>query len=148
MAMAMSACTAPPSVAPLLRVAEKAMTDEAARIEGDTSRDAAQAEQVRASLSAGFDADLAANKKPTAEWIKDAAEGYAAARESLARHEAAMRVERDARADNLRAAAEAQRRAISLIEQQDALITGTIGLDVWRMNFNRPLSGPNAKENR
>jgi len=142
------ACTAPPSVAPLLRVAERAMVEEAAHVEGDATRDAAQLRQMRAALTAGFDADLAANESPSAGWVKGAAEGYAAAREELARHEAALRVERETRADNLRAAAEAQQRAISLIERQDELITRTIGLDAWRMQFNRPLGGLTRKENR
>ena len=141
-------CTSPPSVTPLLRVAEKAMLDEASRIDEDAHRDAAQIDQTRQTLASAFDADLAQVKTLDAQWVKDAAEGYAVAREALARHEAALRSERSLRADNLRTAAQAQDRAIQLLERQDSLVTQITGLDLWRLTFTRPGTATQPKETR
>lgn len=142
----MVGCTAPPSVTPLLRVAARAMREEAARVEEDAKRDQAQIEQSRQTLATAFEDDLDQRTSFDRPWIKDAAEAYAAAREELARHAAALRDERAQRTENLRAAAQAQERAIALLERQDELITRTTGLDIWRMKFSAPLQPLNTKE--
>lgn len=141
-------CTSPPSVAPLLRVAERAMRDEAARLDDDDAkRDTAQMDQSRQALAAAFDADLGEQAaKLDAQWVRDAVAGYVAAREALLRHEAKLHDERASRSDNLRAAAEAQDKAIQLLENQDALITQTTGLDIWRLKFANPLNTTQPKE--
>lgn len=126
-----AACTAPPSVSPLLRMAEEAMRAESQRLAADVERDVQRIDQTRAALAAAFDADLRQRDALDARWVTDAAEVYAAAREALARHEMALRRERDQRAANLHVAANATRRAVQLIERQDALITRTLGTDTW-----------------
>ena len=52
---------------------------------------------------------------------------------ALVRHEASLTAERRTRQDNLRTAAEAQQRALELLEQQDKLITDTTHFNVWRL---------------
>ena len=131
--LALPACTTPPSVTPLLRLTHEALHAEAQRLAADTARDRAHLDAVRRSLAAGYDADLAQRDAITADWARDAAEAYAAAREALVRHELALRHERELRADNLAAAAEATERAIALLEQQDALITGATRMNAWRL---------------
>ena len=56
--IAAGGCTSPPSVSMLLRVTEKAMLDEAARLDDDATRNEAQVAQSRQSLMLAFDADL------------------------------------------------------------------------------------------
>lgn len=133
MFLALSACTTPPSVSPLLRLAQRAMHAEADRILADTERDAERFERVRASLSAAFDADLRQRGELDAAWVRDAAEVYAAARAALARQEAALAHARDQRARNLATAAAATGRALRILERRDALVTGATGVDLWEM---------------
>ena len=68
-----------------------------------------------------------------AQWVRDAMEVYVPTREALVRHEASLTAERRTRQDNLRTAAEAQQRALELLEQQDKLITDTTHFNVWRL---------------
>lgn len=137
-ALGTSACTAPPSAAPLLRVADEAMRREAQQLQDDIERDAQHVEQSRRALDAAFAADLGERATLDAQWVRDAAAIYATAREELVRHETALRAERAARAANLLLASEAQRRAIELIERQDQLITDATGLDLWRLRGSLP----------
>ena len=139
-------CTSPPSVSMLLRVTEKAMLDEAARLDDDATRNAAQATQSRQSLASAFDADLAQVQTLNAQWVKDAAEGYAAAREALVRNELQTQTEWSQRASNLRTAAQAQDRALQLLEQQDTLVLQVTGLNFWRLTFNKPTDSITPKE--
>lgn len=125
-------CGAPPSVAPLLRVTDTALRAEAQHIDSDIARLRISADQSRAALDHGFALDLEHVESLDKLWVIEAAQGYAAAREQLALHEArAAQVYADRR-DNLMAAAEAQRRALALLEQQDRLIHDVIGVDLWR----------------
>jgi hypothetical protein len=130
---AVGGCTSPPSVAPLLRVAEAAMVAEAERLAADVARDRAHVEQTRRSLSDAFDLDLEARGELSVAWVRDGVAVYVAAREALVRHEAALEAERRVRAENLDAAAYATRRAIELIERQDRLIVDATRMDVWRL---------------
>ncbi|MCE9590156.1 MAG: hypothetical protein K8S99_06495 [Planctomycetes bacterium] len=134
----MSACTSPPSVSPLLRVVDDAVRREAELVRDDMERDGLRVAQARRSLEEAFMADLRDRPVLDQPWVLDAVRGYTAACEELVRHEMNLRGGRERRAENLLAAAEAQRRAIELIERQDALITGATGLDLWRLRWSRP----------
>lgn len=110
-----------PSVLPLLRLSQEAIEAEAHHLAGERQRDAALLTERQLALSAAFDADLRQRPDLDAEWVRQAAGGYVAAREALLRHDEAVGRERAQRAANLRAAAEAQARAIALLELQDGL---------------------------
>lgn len=126
-------CASPPSVTPLLRVTERALMRESARLDDDADRDAQYARQTLRSLEDAFDRDLEQADELTIDWVRDATSVYVAAREALLRHEHALARERQARSDNLQTAASATRRAIGLIEQQDKLLTGVVGEDIRRL---------------
>lgn len=126
-------CVSPPSVAPLMRVVDRAMRAEAGAMAADAQRDAAMIAQGRAALADAYAADLARAEPPDPAWVLDATEVYVAAREALIRHELALAAERAARRERLLAASQAQQRALSLLEQQDRLITDTVGADLWRL---------------
>ncbi len=126
-------CASPPSVTPLLRITERALMRESARLNDDADRDAEYARQTLRSLEDAFDRDLEQADGLTADWVRDATSVYIAARETLLRHELALARERQARSDNLYAAASATRRAIGLIEQQDKLLNGVVGEDIRRL---------------
>lgn len=126
-------CASPPSVTPLLRVTERALMRESARLNDDADRDAQYARQTLRSLNDAFDRDLEQENELTADWVRDATSVYVAAREALLRHELALARERQIRSDNLQTAASATRRAIGLIEQQDKLLNGVVGEDIRRL---------------
>ena len=134
----LAGCTSPPSVAPLLRSAELALTEEARLLADDAARDAQQLAQTQATLAEAYAADLRECPQLTAPWVREATDVYVAAREELIRHDAALTQQRQTRADNLRLAAQAQQRAIELLEKQDQLITGVTGTDLWRLQFTTP----------
>lgn len=134
LATALGGCASPPSVTPLLRLAEEAVRKEALRVEADAGRDADRLEGTRRSLRDAYDADLAERGELDAAWVREATDVYVAAREALVRHELALRDERRVRAENLRLAADATERAAELLERQDDLITtATRGAQVWRV---------------
>ncbi|NJL32081.1 MAG: hypothetical protein HC898_10915 [Phycisphaerales bacterium] len=58
----------------------------------------------------------------------------------IVRHEETLKAQRRQRIDNLRVAAEAQTRALQLIELQDQWLLGTLGLDLWRLQQSRLLN--------
>lgn len=135
-AAALTGCATPPSVSPLMRVVDRVLGEEILHLEADAARDAEHLRQTREALADAFDADLAGQQSLTAEWVRSAVRAYASAGESLARHEADRARQRSSRADNLRAAIEAQRRALAILEQRDRLIEQTLGgkltADLWR----------------
>lgn len=137
-ALLTAGCVSPPSAAPLLRIVDEAMREEAARLHEESARDKQGVDQARRMLEAGFDADLRERATLDAPWVRDAVAVYAAAREELALHEVRLAMERQQRAANLLTAASAQRRAIELIEGQDALILRATGLDLWRLRWSPP----------
>lgn len=114
------ACSSP-SVLPLLRVTQQAITTEISLLDAEKSRDQSILAERQRSLAAAFDADLRQQQALDADWVREATTGYVAAREALLQHEAAVERERSQRAANLRAAADAQSRAIHLIELEDGL---------------------------
>jgi hypothetical protein len=118
--LALSGC-ATPSVLPLLRLSHEALEAEARHLADERQRDAALLLERQRALSAAFDADLRQRADLDAQWVRQAATGYVAAREALLLHDAAIARERAQRAANLQAAAEAQARAIALLELQEGL---------------------------
>ncbi|NBC10749.1 MAG: hypothetical protein GVY24_03320 [Planctomycetes bacterium] len=116
---------------PLLRATAAALENEAAQLDTDRLRVAEHGRQTRAALDDAFAADLDTVEAMDRRWVLEAAQAYAAAREAVTLHEHDARAALDARETNLRRAAEAQRRAIALLEQQDRLIVETVGVDVW-----------------
>ncbi len=129
--LSLTGCGTPPAVTPLLRVAERAMADELAHVEADRRRDAARLEASRDALRRAFDADLETVEALTADWVRDAVGVYVIAREELAAHGAALRAERDRRAENLAVARGALDRAGALLERQDALLGEARGGGAW-----------------
>lgn len=130
--LAVGGCATPPSVAPLLHVAQRAVREEATWQEADLVRDLEQVEADRRMLATAFEKDLQARETLDTAWVRDAVVVYTAAREELMRHEAALREARLRRADNLRTADEAVGRALWLLERQDALLEQSVGGNVWR----------------
>ena len=133
-------CGSPPSVVPLLELTRRTVLDEAGRLESDAEREARYLQEAKRQLARAYHADLTQRAAPSgvgegesgvghldAEWVDEATRGYVLAHEEIVRAELAAKGERAARADNLRAAAEAQTRAIRLIQQQDRLLLRLTG---------------------
>ncbi len=129
-----SGCGAPPSVVPLLTVSASAIEREARLVEDDALRDEQATDAARQRLTLALQADLAQRPDADQAWVLSAAKGYAAAREALVQSLAQQRRTRELRAQNLRDAAAAQRRAISLIQQQDELFNRATGFDLWQLD--------------
>jgi len=117
----LSACASPPSVVPLLRVADGAIDDERRLIESDAARQVQWVEQQRRSLADAYAADLHQRRVIDAQWVLTGTEAYAAARETLLRHGWELERQAELRRENLQAASRAIRRAAELIEKQDQL---------------------------
>lgn len=126
-------CGSPPSVVPLLRIANKTMQIEAAHLKEDAQRQSKQIEQARQALQRAFETDLETTEDLSAAWIREATDVYVAAREALVRHEIDIQLQQQQRGGNLQAASQALQQAVELLEQQDQLLRQTIGLDVWRL---------------
>jgi hypothetical protein len=126
-------CTSPPSVAPLLRVAERALLDESGRLKDDVGRYTTYTRQSLRSLEDAYNQDLDQSESLTPDWVREATSVYIMAREAVVSHQHALAQEHHARAGNLRAAASATRRAIALIEQQDKLLHGPLNEDLRRL---------------
>jgi len=134
-AAASGGCGSPPSVIPVLRVVERVLADEAQHIvEADALRDRHSLDQARRSLSDAYRADLAETETLSPHWVQQATDVYVAAREALLRQEFDLARQRGVRIENLRLAAEAQSRAIAILQQQDRLLMQTVGLDLWRLD--------------
>jgi len=129
-------CTTPPSVAPLLRVVNQALQQEASYLQAEETREMQRLAQARAAIEAGFVADLNQQAQPDKPWILDAARAYTAACEELVRQDATLHKELAQRADNLQAATTAQQRALNILEQQDALLTQTLNGNPWQIARN------------
>ena len=120
--LALSGCASPPSVVPLLRVAQSAMESEKSLLAADLARQRAWLDAQRASLDAAFDADLRQRQELDPAWVREGTRVYAAAREQLARHRFRLEQETHLRSDNLDDASLALDHAAGLIEQQDQLL--------------------------
>ncbi len=145
----LSACTSPPAVIPLLEVTRRTLDGEAQRLAADAERDAAYFAQSRAALEEAYQLDLTQRETLDTPWVAEATSAYVAAREELVRAEARAAAARAQRADNLRAAAEAQGRAMGLLEQQDRWLTRQAdrvdpsrrARDLWRWQPPAPAPG-------
>jgi len=126
-------CSTPPSVAPLLRVTERALLQESQRIRDDIRRDTEQTRGTLQALEDGFNQDLEQVQALTPQWVREATAVYVAARETIVRYQNRVAQDRHRRADNLQAAASATRRAINMLEQQDRLLDGVIDVDLRRL---------------
>jgi len=116
-------CTTPPSVEPLLALADRALRQEAAHLADDMERDRARLEQTRRALADAFDRDLEQADPLTGDWVREALRVYVIAREQLVRHEADLERNMATRADNLRAGSEALHRALGVLRYRDAAVT-------------------------
>lgn len=125
-----SGCTSPPSVAPLLQVAEQAILNESGRIDEDIAIEQTHADQTLTILEEAYRRDLEQVDTLTPEWVQEATAVYVAAREAVLQNQADQINVHRIRADNLRSAALATRRARRLIEQQDRLLHGVVGDDL------------------
>ena len=128
-----SGCTSPPSVTPLLQVAERAILEESQRVSLDVERDKAYTRQTLSSLEDAYNRDLSEAEALTPAWVREATHVYVVAREAVLEHETVLADERDARVENLRSAASATRRAITLLQRQDQLLRGVMGDDLGRL---------------
>jgi len=131
-ALAAAGCT-PPSVSPLLELSRQAVAAEAQRLRADIERDRAAMDHARDALEAAYAADLHEQSTLDVPWVMEATVVYVAAREAVLRQEMALRRERERRADNLDAAADATGRAVELLEQRDRLLNDTAVARWWRM---------------
>jgi len=129
--VAFAGCASPPAVAPLMRVVDAAIADAHDQLAVDRDRAGDWVDQQRAGLTDAFEADLAARTDLSADWVRDHAMVYAVAREAMARHEAKLDHEYQTRRANLRDARRAQRAAIRLIEQHDALFEAVPDARRW-----------------
>ncbi|MCC7145148.1 MAG: hypothetical protein IT443_01745 [Phycisphaeraceae bacterium] len=137
--LCLAACTTPPSVAPLLRIVEKSLTQEQMLLQEDLARAQEYLRQQRAALADAFEADLQLKVALDRQWVLEATEVYAAAREELTRHEMILARQSEQRIDNLKVAEQARQRALAVLEQQDQLATGVLGWSVWQQ-LNQPVA--------
>lgn len=122
MALFLSGCSTPPSVAPLIRVTERVLLEESQRLARDAERDRVYTDQLLRSLEEAYGRDLEEAPGLTPAWVREATTVYVAAREAIVEHRDHLAQQRNDRIDNLNAAASAARRAVALVEQQDRLL--------------------------
>lgn len=129
----LAGCEAPPSVLPLLDVTAAVLRDEADHLERDAVRAADRLDADRRALAAAFERDLAERDALDAAWVADAVSIYVAGREALSRQRHTLVAAYAARQDNLAAAVEANRRAVTLLEHHARLSPWPEGWDAWRL---------------
>ena len=121
-ALLLPACT-PPSVHGLLDLSGQVIASETQHIEDDIARDRLHFNQLRQSLDAAFDTDVAQTSELTPQYVREARQVYAAAREAVTRNELQTIQSRRTRQRNLQAAMHLQQRAAALIHRRDDLVT-------------------------
>ena len=124
-------CASPPSVAPLLRSADLAITQEQQLLNDDSARRSQWFAQQRDALAGGFEADLNSQPQLDSAWVLEGVHAYTAACELLLRHELDLQQQTKTRGKNLQQASAAIRRAVGLIEQQDQLFQRIPDLRRW-----------------
>ena len=144
-ALFVGGCATPPPVAPLLRVTERALQQESDRLGDDAERDGEYVRQTLQILESAYNRDLEQVESLTPDWVMEATKVYVTAREAIVRHQNQLTQERNRRADNLKSAALATRRAIALIQQQDRLLKGAVDEDLRRLIS---ITGWTPKESR
>jgi hypothetical protein len=124
-------CSSPPSVVPLLRGVQRGLIRERQHLAQDSQRSDAIAQAQLDSLEQAFVADMDGRQQLDRAWVTEHTQAYVLARDAVLRqrmnHQAAYRQRRE----NLDLAIAVQDRAISLIEQQDALLGHMPDLRRW-----------------
>ncbi|MBI1370313.1 MAG: hypothetical protein GC162_16890 [Planctomycetes bacterium] len=131
MVLMLGGCATPPSVPLLVEVAQKTIADERKHLDEDQARNSAWYEQERASLEAGYEADLAAHPQIDKDWVLAGTRVYVTAREALVEHEARSAEQIRTRARNLTLASEALDRALSVLQQREMLLWDAPQLRAW-----------------
>ena len=130
-------CGSPPSVVPVMQVVEATLRSEAESLAAvQASRDRLYLEQARRQLDEGYRRDLSSTDALSPQWVESATAVYVAAREALLRQEIELARQRQTRVDNLELAAQAQGRALAILQRQDNLLRQTLGLDLWRIDLD------------
>ena len=147
----LAGCGSPPSVLPLLQVTAGVLQDESQRLQRDAERAASAIQRDKASLAAAFERDLAQRDHLDAQWVRNAVSVYAAARDALSEQSARVASAYASRLDNLDAAADANRRAITLLEHHRRALPWPEQLDAWRLrdrllSASRPAVGAAASD--
>ncbi|MEM1108720.1 MAG: hypothetical protein AAGH99_08525 [Planctomycetota bacterium] len=129
--LVLAGCGTPPSVMPAMRVVEQALLKEAEHLaRADAARDRLMLDTARQHLRRGYLADLRQSETLDHGYVEDATAVYVAAREALLQQYFDLTRARQTRIDNLRVAAEAQSRAILILDNQDRLLELALGFQL------------------
>jgi hypothetical protein len=142
---AIAGCDSPPSVTPLLRLSREAITAEMQHLQDDAAVQRTLIEQRQLALADAFEADLGAADQEgalNADWVREATQVYVLARETLVKQQQSREQTYAQRIDNLDAAAQAQDRAIAVLERQDELVQRVWGMSPWRVSPAAPPAAP------
>lgn len=118
----LAGCASPPSAAPLMRAAMKAVAQEQQLLAEDGRSRQQWLEAQKTGLQRGFESDLRARTVIEPDWVLEGTAAYVTAREQLIRQEMTAQAALEVRQQNLLMAQRAVERAISLMERQDALL--------------------------
>ena len=140
-----SGCASPPSVVPLLEQVHRVLANQQQDLQQRAERDAVRLDQQRHLLQQAYETDLTVRPQLDADWVRDGTAAYVTAREALLRHELQLADQLRTRRRNLELAADAQRRAIGLIQRQDQLLERMPDLRRW---IAQPLTTSTATETR
>lgn len=138
-------CASPPSVVPLLEQVHHVLADQQQDLQQRAEQDAVRFDQQRQMLQQAYEADLTARPQLDADWVRDGTAAYVTALEAMLRHELQLTDQLRTRGRNLELAADAQRRAIRLIQRQDELLERLPDLRRW---IDQPLTSNHATEIR
>ncbi|WP_432798406.1 hypothetical protein [Poriferisphaera sp. WC338] len=129
----LTGCTSPPSVVPVLEMVGQVLADEAAQMKMRRLDEEQRHMQMKASLRDAYERDLTSQESLSSEWVLEATSVYTTAREMMIENYHSQLEAIDRKQQNLMAAWEAQQKATELLRQQDDLLRGTVGLDLWRL---------------
>lgn len=134
-------CSTPASVSPLLQVTERVLLGESDRIGRDIAIEKAHTDQTLSMLASAYRKDLDEAEALTPAWVDEATSAYVAAREAVIENETKRIAAHQTRAENLRSAMLAARRARQLLDRQDQLLQGIVGDDLTRLmnDLNPPI---------
>jgi hypothetical protein len=127
----LTGCASPPSVIPLIQVANQAIAQERQLLDVDAKRMSQSLQEQRDSLASAFEADLRAQQTLSAAWVTEGVQVYVAAREQLLRQQLDLQRAADLRRDNMAAAQEVLARAVGLVQKQDQLFEVVPDLRRW-----------------
>jgi len=124
-------CQTPPAATMLIHVAEQTIADEQSHLESDAGRQAQWYDQQRATLAAGFEADLQQRDVIDTQWVMQGVRVYTTAREAIVEQQMQDRQQLQTRRENLRLAGQALSRARALLQQRDQLLWSAPQLRQW-----------------